>query len=265
MPSPDPKELAGIASTIAEQAGRLLRASHDLAARTTSTKSSPVDMVSDVDRASETLIVQQILNARPDDAILGEEHGTRDGTTGVRWVIDPLDGTTNYLYGIPMFVVSIAAEYEREPIAGAVYDPSRDEIFVGALGLGASCNGVPLSVSDRSDLATALVGTGFAYDARVRAQQGHVASSVVCKVRDIRRCGSAALDLCWVAAGRYDAYYDRSLFHWDMAAGVLVVSEAGGAVCESADGMRVFAAPGIAEELRQVVRDAEELHPPVVL
>ena len=219
-----------------------------------STKTSRTDMVSEMDRAAEALIVDQLLAARPDDAILAEEGSARDGTTDVRWVIDPLDGTTNYLYAHPRWSVSIAAEVRGQVVAGVVADPSVDEVFTATLGGGAFCNGAPIHQSGKDDLATALVGTGFAYLRERRAEQAAALTSVLPTVRDIRRSGVASLDLCWVACGRLDAYYEIGLQPWDVAAGALIAAEAGAAVSGAHGGPPsgasvLAAAPGIAGPL----------------
>ncbi len=185
-------------------------------------------MVSEVDRESEALILQRIAAARPEDGVLGEEGASKPGTSGIRWVIDPLDGTTNYLYRIPAFCVSIGVERDGETVAGVVYDPSRVEMYSASKGTGAHRNGVPIRVSEVQLLAVALTGTGFGYAAELREKQGALVARVLPQVRDIRRIGSAALDLCGVACGRLDAYYEGPLNAWDYVAGALIVREAGG-------------------------------------
>lgn len=223
--------LLALAESAAREAGALLqRMQADVRGiRGIETKSSATDMVSDADRASERLIVERILAARPDDAVLGEEGGERAGSSGVRWVIDPLDGTTNYLYGVPAYAVSIGVEVEGVAVAGVVYDVARGETFTASLGGGAFRDGGAIAVSRLGELATALVATGFNYDARERARQGTVLAGVLPRVRDIRRGGAAAIDLCWVACGRVDAYFERGTQPWDYTAGALIVREAGGA------------------------------------
>ncbi len=219
-----------------------------------STKSSGTDMVSEMDRASETLIVDGILAARPDDAILGEEGGGRVGTSGVRWVIDPLDGTTNYLYRHPIWAVSVAAEVDGTVQAGVVAAPGLGETFTAVRGQGAWMNGAPISVSDEDDLASALVGTGFGYLASRRALQAAVLPHVLPAVRDIRRNGVASLDLCWVACGRLDGYFEAGGQPWDVAAGLLIATEAG-ARAHGLDGgppapeSIIAATPGVSEAL----------------
>lgn len=218
-------------------------------------------MVTDADRASETLILARIRAARPDDAVLGEETGERAGTTGVRWIVDPLDGTTNFLYGIPAWCVSIACEDAGGLLAGVVYDPLRDETFAAARGRGATVGDRPVGVSDASDLATALVTTGFSYLASERAIQARMLALVLPRVRDVRRVGSAALDLAWTAAGRADGFYEVPTQPWDYSAGVLLVREAGGITGDLSpigpSGPGVLAAgPALFPALRDLVSDA---------
>jgi myo-inositol-1(or 4)-monophosphatase len=197
--------------------------------RALAAKSSPTDLVSEADLASERAIRAVITAHRPDDALLGEE-GTGDvaGTTGLRWVVDPLDGTINYLYGIPQWCVSVAVEDEEGAVAGIVLDPLRGERFTAVRGEGAWRNGAPLAPVDAPPaLAEALVATGFGYAAAVRREQAAIVAALLPDVRDIRRAGSAALDLAWTAAGRYDAYYEFGVQRWDLAAGALVCREVG--------------------------------------
>ena len=208
----------------------------------TATKTSGTDMVTDMDRASEALLAGTILAARPDDAFLGEEGTAGVGSTGVRWVVDPLDGTTNYLYGFPAWAVSVAAEVDGRAAVGVVYDPSHDEMFTAVRGGGARCNQRPLRVQGPADLATALVATGFSYDAATRGLQAAELAQLLPSVRDVRRAGAAALDLCWVALGRVDLYFERGIQPWDWAAGSLVATEAGAVVTDLGDGT-VVAAP----------------------
>ena len=250
----DAEELLAIACEAAAAAAALLRDGQASAPRWVATKTSRTDMVSELDRASEELILRTLLRARPDDAVLGEEGGLRGpGTSGVRWVVDPLDGTTNYLYGFPAWAVSIAAEVDGEVVAGAVHDGLRDEVFRASRGGGAWCNEDRLRVEGATELAVSLVGTGFGYDPEVRARQGAVVARVLPRVRDLRRGGAAALDLCWVAAGRLDAYFERGLQPWDWAAGMLVASEAGAVVQVLDDGTAVVAPPQLHQPLADLV------------
>lgn len=194
------------------------------------TKTTGTDMVTEIDHASERLIVEGILLARPDDGILGEEGTDRVGTSGVRWVIDPIDGTTNYLYGHPGFAVSIAVEIDGIISVGVVNDPLHGEVFTATIGGGSFRNGKPITVSTQSDLANALVGTGFSYESERRRRQAEVLGKVIPHIRDIRRMGAASVDLCSVACGRIDAYWERGLQPWDHAAGALIATEAGAIV-----------------------------------
>jgi myo-inositol-1(or 4)-monophosphatase len=227
------------------------------------TKSSITDMVTEIDRASEALIVEGIRQARPHDAIVGEEGADVVGTSGVRWLIDPVDGTTNYLYGFPGFAVSIAAEVAGETAIGVVHDPLHRDVFTGVRGRGAQRNGEPIRVSDKADLATALVATGFGYERQRRREQAAVLVDVLPQIRDIRRMGAAAVDLCSVACGRVDAYYEWGLAPWDLAAGLLVAQEAGAAASDleggPASGEFALVAPiGVFNRLREVLAAARK-------
>jgi myo-inositol-1(or 4)-monophosphatase len=229
------EELLELAVTTASEAGRMLVDKRPAdGPDVVQTKSSPTDVVTQMDRAAERLIIERIGALRPQDAFLGEESGSSAGSSGVRWIIDPIDGTVNYLYDLPDWAVSIAAEVDGETVAGAIVLPRRGETYAARRGGGARlstdggvrelrCNtGVPL---DR-----ALVATGFGYDSGRRAHQARVLTRVLPRVRDIRRSGSCCVDLCSLAAGRVDAYYERGVQVWDIAAGSLIVEEAGGRV-----------------------------------
>jgi myo-inositol-1(or 4)-monophosphatase len=226
--------LRELAVRMAEEAGGLLASFADrLPELVVDTKSSATDPVSEADRAAERLIGEQLLIARPDDGLLGEEgQASRAGTSGLRWVVDPLDGTVNFLYGIPAWCVSVAVEDDDGPVAGAVHHPGSGETFHAARGAGAACGRVALAVSGETVLARTLVATGFSYEPEVRADQAADAAALLGEVRDIRRCGAAALDLAWTAAGRLDAYLEFGLQPWDWAAGRLLVTEAGGVATE---------------------------------
>lgn len=249
-PAPDAVELMELAHRAAMAAGDLLRRGRDGAGADVDTKTSRTDMVTALDRASEALITEILLSARPGDAVLGEEGGlTGAGTSGVRWIVDPLDGTTNYLYGFPVWAVSVAAEYGDEVVAGVVHDPSHGETFTAVRGGGAECNGQPLKVTGAPELAVALLGTGFAYEADSRARQGAVVSRLLPHVRDVRRAGAASVDLCWVALGRIDLYYEQGLQLWDRAAGLLVAAEAGAVATVLPDDTTVAAPPQLYQPL----------------
>lgn len=225
--TPDADALLSLALDVAQRAGTLLVEGRPRDLGVAATKSSPTDVVTEMDTASERLIVEALLAARPDDGLLGEEGAARPGTSGVRWVIDPIDGTVNYLYGLPAWAVSIAAEYDGTAVAGVVHVPAAGETFTAVRGGGAFCNGRRLQVTTGVPLGQALVGTGFGYAAARRAVQGRVLAELIGRIRDVRRGGSAAVDLCSVAAGRLDAYYERGVQAWDVAAGALVATEAG--------------------------------------
>ena len=209
-------------------------------------------MVSDADRDAETAIERILLTERPEDALIAEEGAHNEGASGRRWVVDPLDGTTNFLYGFPAWAVSVALEDEHGGAVGVVHDPVRDEIFTAARGEGARLNGQPIRVSEPEGLGAALVATGFGYDAERRRAQAERLVAVLPNVRDIRQAGAAALELAWLAAGRIDGYYERGLKPWDWAAGSLLVTEAGGALrrLEDEPSGLVAAAEGIVEDLR---------------
>lgn len=255
-------ELGALAVELGRRAAALLlegmASVPDILASRVGTKSSATDMVSEVDRASERLLVEGILAARPDDGILGEEGTDRSGRSGVRWVIDPLDGTTNFLYGLPGFAVSIAVEIGGRAVVGVVLDPVHDELFTATVGRGATRDGAPIRCTTGSEIGLALIGTGFGYDADVRAEQAVVLRTVLPAVRDIRRFGAAAVDLCSVACGRLDGYFERGLQPWDLAAGGLIATEAG-AVLGGVDGgpagsaLTLAAGPGIAAPLRELL------------
>jgi myo-inositol-1(or 4)-monophosphatase len=228
------------------------------------TKSSPTDVVTEMDRAAEDLIRDRLLAARPGDAVLGEEGGQTGAGEGVRWIVDPLDGTVNYLYGLPDWAVSIAAEVDGVIVAGAVCVPLRRSLFTAALGRGAwlESGWQPgrrrLACNPAVPLPAALIATGFGYGVRQRAGQGRVVAAVLPRVRDIRRGGSAATDLCSVAAGQVDGYYEQGLHSWDLAAGALIAREAGaltGGLRGQAAGtaMTIAASPGLFAELHDLL------------
>jgi myo-inositol-1(or 4)-monophosphatase len=219
-------ELLDLATEVAHEAGAGLRDAFGRALAI-SAKSTPTDLVSEADLATERLIRARLEAARPDDAILGEEGDDRPGTSGLRWVVDPLDGTINFLFGVPVWCVSVACEDADGALAGVVFDPLRGETWAATRDGAATLDGVPLERPSRESLSRALVATGFGYDAAVREEQAQVIGRLLPRVRDIRRLGSAALDLAWTAAGRYDAYFEQGVKHWDYAAGALICERAG--------------------------------------
>jgi myo-inositol-1(or 4)-monophosphatase len=256
--SPDPHSLLALAVDTAREAAELVARGRPWAAQDVGTKSSPVDVVTAVDKASEQLIVGRLLAARPDDGLLGEEGASREGTSGVRWLVDPIDGTVNFLYDLPAYAVSIAAEVDGEVRAGAVLNVATGELFTATSGGGshlstpARAEPMRLTGSRPASLEQTLVATGFGYRAEQRREQGAVVARLLPQVRDIRRNGSAALDLCSVAAGRVDTYYELNLNPWDHAAGALVAAEAGIVVTglpgrPFAEPMAIAAAPSVAE------------------
>jgi myo-inositol-1(or 4)-monophosphatase len=265
---PDHRALLDLAVGTARQAAELVARGRAGAAEHVDVKSSPVDVVTAVDKASEELIVGRLLEARPGDGVLGEEGAAREGTSGVRWIVDPIDGTVNFLYDLPAYAVSIAAEVAGEVVAGVVHNVATGEVFTAIRGGGAHRTSpagpdpVRLVGSRPVSLEQTLVGTGFGYRVEQRRAQGAVVAALLPRVRDIRRYGSSALDLCAVAAGRIDAYYELDLNPWDHAAGALVAAEAGLVVTglpgsPFAEPMAIAAAPSIAAPFIELLA---ELH-----
>jgi myo-inositol-1(or 4)-monophosphatase len=252
--APNHSKLLGLAVEAATMAGALLRERALRGAeRQVASKSTPTDLVSEADLASERAIRELLAARRPGDGFLGEEGDRVEGTSGLSWVVDPLDGTVNFLFGIPQWCVSVAVRDSRGTIAGAIYDPNRDELFtasrdgIAVLGgpagetrlaarASAGVSGSPAGDGSAGggddELATAMIATGFAYHAGVRAAQARVLARLLPRVRDVRRFGSAALDLAWTAAGRYDAYFERTVKPWDIAAGALICERVGLSVLE---------------------------------
>ncbi|QNO37229.1 inositol monophosphatase [Protaetiibacter sp. SSC-01] len=256
-------DLLQLARAVAVEAGDLAAARRREGVEVAATKSSIVDVVTAADREVEELIRARIAEARPYDGVLGEEGGATGGTSGVTWVVDPIDGTVNYLYGIPHYAVSIAlVEGDPDPatwtaLVGVVYNPASGELYTATRGGGALLGDHPIRVADPVPLEQALIGTGFAYDAELRGQQGAVAARMLPSVRDIRRFGTASIDLTSVAAGRLNAFYERTLNPWDHAAGALIAEEAGALVKGLGDAhpSREFLIAGHPD----VVRPLEEL------
>ena len=262
-------ELLPLAWEAALEAARFLRDERprDLVVES---KSTPVDAVTEMDRGAEQRLVTALLGGRPTDGFLGEEGGERHGTSGVRWVVDPLDGTVNYLYRIPMWGVSVAAEFDGVSVLGIVVVPEFDEAYVGIQGGGAWLIRHALSepswveqlqVRECDDVASSMVATGFGYSAQRRQEQAAVVTALAGQVRDFRRMGCATVDFCWLARGRLDAYYERGLNRWDVAAGALIAAEAGAIVTglwgsSPHEETMVAAVPGIAASIREVLRKA---------
>jgi myo-inositol-1(or 4)-monophosphatase len=256
----DPHELEAVAASVARASAELIRRNvgraTDLAA-----KSSPTDVVTRTDLDAEELIRRLLADATPGASVLGEEGGQTPMSVGgggarLQWVVDPLDGTINFLYSLPVMAVSVAAALDGDVVAGAVVDVLRNETFSAAVGLGARVDGRAIEVSDCPSLAGALVLTGFSYRADIRGRQGTIVQELLPAARDIRCFGSAALQLCWVGAGRADAYFERDIKVWDYAAGALIAREAGAVTelpCPENDDLVIIATPAVFDELRTVV------------
>jgi myo-inositol-1(or 4)-monophosphatase len=244
-----------LAQRAADAAGEVLLGYYGREPEGLDWKSSETDLVSDADREAERAIRELLQAERPDDGLLAEEGSQSDGDSGRRWIVDPLDGTINFLYGFPAWAVSIALEDSDGLAVGVVHSPVHRETFSAARGEGARLGDQGLRVRARSELSRAMVATGFSYEPERRAEQAEVIRRLLPLARDIRRAGAAALDLAWVAAGRLDAFYERGLNDWDLAAGQLLVEEAGGAVL-ALDGTP----PGvIAAASRELLDDLAEL------
>lgn len=275
-----PAALRSVAETLAAEAAAFVRArrAEVFGAQSPGTgavraKSTPTDPVTVVDTETEQLLRDRLARLRPHDPVLGEEGGGRAGAPGeVSWVLDPIDGTVNFVYGLPAYAVSIAARIDGVSVAGAVADVVGGRVYSAGIGLGAHVveerGTVPLRCTAVEDLSLALVGTGFGYDARRRAAQAALLARVLPMVRDVRRIGSAALDLCMVAAGRLDAFYEHGLNVWDLAAGTLIATEAGARVVlpdpqqlAAGSGLTVAAAPGVADALIALLGRFERVAP----
>jgi myo-inositol-1(or 4)-monophosphatase len=265
-PVPNNSELLSIARDVARSAGALVARRRLEGVTVADLKSSDVDVVTFADRESEALITSMLLDSRPDDGFYGEEGTVTPGTSGLTWVVDPIDGTVNYLYNIPYYAISIAVvEGTPDPLtwnalAGCVLNPVTGETFTASAGGGAFLNDVAISVAPSVDLSQALVGTGFSYDAATRGRQGAIVAELLTEVRDIRRMGTASLDLCAVAMGRLNAYYERGLKPWDHAAGALIAREAGALVAgwdgaPASGDFLITAEAGVAAALEKRLRE----------
>jgi myo-inositol-1(or 4)-monophosphatase len=258
-------ELLEIALEAATHAGAFLRDGRPDDLAVAATKSSAIDVVTEMDIAAEKLITRRLAEARPQDGVLGEEGDDVAGSSGLTWVLDPIDGTVNYLYGLPTWSVSVAARKDGETLVGVVHAPLRAETFRAVLGEGAFVNDRPARVRPAPDLGLALLGTGFGYLTERKVHQAEVVRRLIPEVRDIRRAGSAALDLCDVAVGRLDGYYERGLNPWDYAAGDLIAREAGartgGRPGEPiSPSLTIAASPGLFEQLQARLDDLGAWH-----
>ncbi len=254
MSEPDDGQLLAVAREAAQAAASVLLDYRGRVAGAVSTKSTPTDPVTEADVAAEEAIRRVISERRPDDSVVGEEGDERAGSSGLRWIVDPLDGTVNYIYGNPLWCVSVACDGH----AGVVYDPVGDECFTATAGGPPELNGAVVAPTMVTDLDRCLLATGFGYDAEVRRGQAETVAKLLPLVRDIRRGGSAALDLAWLAAGRCDAYYERGVKEWDVAAGRIICQAAGLEVreLEPAGGLPagvMACAPGLADELEALL------------
>jgi len=256
------ERLRAVAVDVAREVGELTVAVRASAVADVATKSSDTDVVTAGDTAAEHLARELLARYRPGDPVQGEEQGGGEVAAGaVCWVVDPIDGTVNYLYGLPWWAVSVGAQRDGVALAGAVVQPSSGRCWSAARGRGAECDGSPLRVRPVRALDQALLGTGFTYRAERRARQATLVAALLPRVRDIRRAGSAALDLCAVASGWLDGYVEHGLHRWDWAAGALIAAEAGAVLRlpgDAADGLGdavLAAAPGIADDLVTLLRD----------
>jgi len=252
-------EVATAAGTLAHEGRRSLGVGQPVAH---DTKSTPTDPVTQFDRSAEALIVETLRSRRPDDSIVGEEGADHTGSSGLVWHIDPIDGTANFVYDLPAWCTSVAVADHEGPLAGAVFAPVTDELFAAARGAGATLNGAPIRCSAASALELALIATGFNYSPTTRERQAERLAMLLPRVRDVRRFGSAALDLCFVAAGRFDAYFEEHLNSWDLAAGVLIASEAGAVTSNLSGGAAdtdavVAAAPDVHQALLDVISEID--------
>lgn len=264
MTAATPAELRDLAVAVAREAGELIVRLRTEGVEVAGTKSSPIDIVTEADRACERLVHERLLGARPGDGMVGEEGSDDRGSTGVVWIVDPIDGTVNYLYGLPHYAVSIAAEVDGEVVAGVVLAPVLGLEYVATAGGGATCNGTPVHCRPVPALFERLIGTGFNYEQAARARQAGYVARLLPRIRDIRRLGSAALDICGVASGTLDGYVEEGAHIWDHAAAGLIVAEAGGTleVTRAPGGKRLLiCAPdeGFAE-FRDVVVDSGFVH-----
>ena len=259
-------DLLSLAEDLARRAGNHARNGRAQGMHVVGTKLTDTDMVTKYDRESEAMIITGLRAARPDDSIVGEEGGGHRGTSGIEWHVDPIDGTTSFMYGLPTWCVSIGAQDANGALVGAVYLPDLDEMFAAARGFGATLNGAPIGCSPLTDVSKALVATGFSYTPEHRTVQSLRVTEFIHRIRDVRRMGAAAVDLCFVACGRLDAYFEENLHSWDVLAAELIAREAGarsgdfsGAPLRPAEVL--VAGPGIFDALSNLLVAAAQKHP----
>ncbi|MGI9611275.1 MAG: inositol monophosphatase family protein [Acidimicrobiales bacterium] len=254
------RHLELVASEVVEQAATLVRSSLG-SATAARTKSSPTDVVTHTDLASERLIRNELRIRCPGSNIVGEEYDDQKGENSIGWIVDPIDGTVNFLYDLPVVSVSIAATIEGQVVAGAVADLVRGDVFTASIGEGSRLNGETVVVDGSRSLEQSLVGTGFSYDGSIRATEADILTRLLPACRDIRCMGSAALNLCWVGCGRLDAFYERDIKIYDYAAGALIAAEAGARVelpAANHEDLTVAAVSTVFDQLRAIVTVASE-------
>lgn len=252
------QDLLSLATTIAHRVGAVALAGRKRGLTDVSTKSTSTDMVTEYDRLTELSIISALRAKRPNDSIVGEEGGGHAGTSGITWYVDPIDGTTNFLYDLPSWTISLGAHDADGEFVGVVFCPPLNETYSAIRGCGAHLNGVSISCNPIDDVSNALVATGFNYSPTNRVVQAKRIPFIIDKIRDVRRLGAASLDLCFVACGRYDAYYEEHLFPWDLAAGTLIAKEAGCALGSIDGGEHIpsailASAPGVFSQIQRLV------------
>jgi len=258
--------MLALAQDLARRAGGLARTGRSDGIHEVGTKLTDTDMVTKFDREAEAMIIAGLRSARPDDSIIGEEGGGHRGSNDVEWHVDPIDGTTSFMYGLPTWCVSIGARDAEGPLVGAVYLPDLDEMFAAQRGAGATLNNAPIRCSTLTDVSKALVATGFSYTPAHRTVQSRRVTEIIHRIRDVRRMGAAAVDLCFVACGRLDAYFEENLHTWDILAAELIAREAGARSGDFAGGpLRpaevLVATPGVFDALSGLLMDALRQHP----
>lgn len=260
------RQLLTLAQDLARRAGTHARAGRASGMQVVGTKLTDTDMVTRFDRESEAMIIDGLRTARPDDSIVGEEGGGHSGTSGLEWHVDPIDGTTSFMYGLPTWCVSIGVRDAEGAVVGAVYLPDLDEMFAAERGKGATLNGATITCSPLTDVSKALVATGFSYTPAHRTVQSRRVTEFIHRIRDVRRMGAAAVDMCFVACGRLDAYFEENLHTWDVLAAELIASEAGARSGDFSGGpLRpaevLVAGPGIFDDLSRLLVAAATTHP----